>query len=305
MKYYFALQYKMLNRQLRAFGLYPIVGYLLALVLFIGSSWYIFSKTEYAAYIYAFLALSPLSLLSETKRTNFLKSCFSAEDYSKIRIAENLALVLPFIVFLGFKKEWLLLLGLALVASLLSRIHFKNQLNYTIPTPFYKNPFEFIIGFRTTIGLIIFAYFLTIMGISVGNFNLGVFSLIVVFLTSFSYYTQPDSQFYVWIFSHSATVFLLDKVKIGIGYITILALPVLLGLGYFFPEKWSLLLIFLGLGYLYLSTIILAKYAAYPRAMNLPESIFIVVSVFFPPFLLFVLPFFYRRSIKNLNTVLA
>jgi len=89
-----------------------------------------------------------------------------------------------------------------------------------------------------------FAYFLTIMGISVGNFNLGVFSLLVIFLTSFSFYTQPDSQFYVWI-------------------------------------------------------------AAFPSAMNLPESILIVASVFFPPFLLFVLPFFYRRSIKNLNTVLS
>ena len=143
------------------------------------------------------------------------------------------------------------------------------------------------------------------MGISVGNFNLGVFSLLVIFLTSFSFYTQPDSQFYVWIFSHTATSFLIDKIKIGIGYVTILALPILLGLGYFFPEKSSLLLIFLGLGYLYLGTIILAKYAAFPRAMNLPESILIVASVFFPPILLFVLPFFYRRSIKNLNTVLS
>jgi len=105
----------------------------------------------------------------------------------------------------------------------LAKIHFKNQLNYTIPTPFYKKPFEFIIGFRTAIGMIGFAYFLTIMGISVGNFNLGIFSLLVVFLTSFSFYAQPDSQFYVWIFSHSSATFLLDKIKIGIGYITILA----------------------------------------------------------------------------------
>jgi len=305
MKYYFTLQYKILNRHLRAFGLYPILGYLLGVILFVAGSLYLFSKTEYAAYIYAFLALSPLSLLSETKRTDFLKSCFSVQDYSKIRMSENLILIFPFLIFLGFKKEWLVLLGLTFVAILLAKIHFKNQLNYTIPTPFYKKPFEFIIGFRTAIGMIGFAYFLTIMGISVGNFNLGIFSLLVVFLTSFSFYAQPDSQFYVWIFSHSSATFLLDKIKIGIGYITILALPILLGLGYFFPEKWRLLLLFLGLGYLYLSTIILAKYAAFPRAMNLPESIFIVVSVLFPPFLLFVIPFFYRRSIKNLNTILA
>ena len=131
MKHYFTLQYKMLNRHLWAFGLPPIIGYLLAIILFVGGSWYIFSKTEYAAYIYAFFALSPLTYLSETKRIDFLKSCFSAQDYSKIRIAENLVLVFPFLIFLGFKNEWLVLLGLTLVAIIFARIHFKNQLNYT------------------------------------------------------------------------------------------------------------------------------------------------------------------------------
>ncbi len=305
MKYYFTLQYRMLNRHLRAFGLYPILGYLLAILLFIGGSFYIFSKTEYAAYIYAFFALSPLTLLSETKRTDFLKSCFPAKDYLKIRIAENLLVTLPFLLFLAFKNEWLVLLALALIAALMARFHFNNQFNYTLPTPFYKRPFEFIVGFRTTIGMIGFAYFLTIMGISVGNFNLGIFSLLVIFLTSFSFYAQPDSQFLVWIFSNTSRSFLIDKIKTGMAYVTVLALPILVGLGYFFLEKWNILLVFWGLGYLYLLTIILAKYAAFPRAMNLPESIFIVASIFFPPFLLFVIPFFYRRSIKNLNTVLA
>lgn len=304
MKYYFTLQFKMLNRHLRAFGLYPILGYLLAMLLFVGGSFYIFSKTEYATYIYAFFALSPLTLLSETKRTDFLKSCFSLKDYFKIRVTENLVLTLPFLIFLAFKNEWIILFGLALTAALMARFHFNNQLNYTLPTPFYKRPFEFIVGFRTTIGVIGFAYFLTIMGISVGNFNLGIFSLLVIFLASFSFYAQPDSQFLVWIFSNTSRSFLVDKVITGIVYVTVLALPILIGMVYFFPKKWDILLIFWGLGYLYLLTIILGKYAAFPRAMNLPESIFIVASIFFPPFLLFVIPFFYRRSIKNLNTVL-
>jgi len=305
MKYYFTLQYKMLNRQLRAFGLYPILGYLLAGLLFVGGSFYLFSKTEYAPYFYALFALSPLTLLSETKRTDFLQSCFNLKDYLKVRITENLIITLPFILFLAFKNEWMVLLGLTSMATLMAKFHFNNQLNYTLPTPFYKRPFEFIVGFRTTIGVIVFAYFLTVMGISVGNFNLGIFSLLVIFLTSFSFYTQPDSQFLVWIYAITSRSFLIDKIKTGILYVTVLALPILLGLGYFFPEKWTILLIFWGLGYIYLLTIILAKYAAFPRAMNLPESIFIVVSVFFPPFLLFVIPFFYRRSIKNLNAVLA
>lgn len=88
MQYYFTLQYKTLNRHLKAFGLMPIIGYLLAILIFILGSFYLFSKTTYAAYIYAFFALSPLSLLSETKRNDFLKSCFLAKTYQQIRIAK-------------------------------------------------------------------------------------------------------------------------------------------------------------------------------------------------------------------------
>jgi len=294
----------MLNRHLKAFGLIPVLGYLLAILVFIIGSFYIFSKTEYAAYIYAFFAISPLTLLSETKRNDFLKTCFVDKDYWNIRIVENLIIVVPFLLFLVFKNEWIIGGGLALVAGLMARFHFNNQLNYTIPTPFYKYPFEFTIGFRTTFGMVFFAYFLTVMGISVGNFNLGIFSLLLIFLTSFSFYAEPDSQFYVWIYSNKSLSFLLDKIKIGLAYLTVLALPILVSLGCFFSDKIHFLLIGLSLGYIYLLTIILAKYAAFPRGMNLPETLFIIGGVFFPPFLLFVIPSFYRRSIKNLNTVL-
>jgi len=213
-------------------------------------------------------------------------------------------LTFPFVLFLGYQQQWLIGLGLVVIAGLMVRFHFNNQLNYTIPTPFYKYPFEFTVGFRTSIGMFLLAYFLTVMSIGVDNFNLGVFALLLIFLTSFSFYALPDSQFYVWIFSSTAKAFLLDKIKIALFYVTLLALPILLSLGYFFPEKMKLLLAFQGLGYIYLFTIILAKYAAFPRAMNLPETIFIVASVFFPPFLLFTIPFFYRQSIKKLSPIL-
>jgi len=294
----------MLNRHLKAFGLPPIIGYLLAIVFFIGGSTYLFYKTEYAAYIYPFFALSSLSLLSETKRNDFLKTCFMDKDYWKIRLAENLLMALPFVLFLLYQQAWLIGFGLVIIAGLMARFHFNNQLNYTIPTPFYKYPFEFTVGFRTSIAMFLFAYFLTVMSIRVGNFNLGAFALLLVFLTSFSFYALPDSQFYVWIFSSTSKAFLLDKIKIALFYITLLALPILLSLGYSFPEKTKLLLGFQVLGYVYLCTIILAKYAAFPRAMNLPETLFIVASVFFPPFLLFTIPFFYRQSIKKLSPIL-
>jgi len=295
----------MLNRQLKAFGLLPIVGYILAIIIFVGISMYLFYKTEYAPYIYAFFALSPLSLLSETKRNDFLKNCFVQKDYGVVRLIENSIVALPFIVFLVYQQEFLIALISLIIAFLMARIHFNNQLNYTIPTPFYKKPFEFTVGFRTSIGMFIFAYFLTFMSISVGNFNLGIFALLLVFFTTFSFYFQPDSQFYVWIFSTTSKAFLWEKMKIALVYSTLLALPILISLSYYFPDKLRLLLLFQLLGIIYLWTIILAKYAAFPAAMNVIESIFISLSVVFPPFLLFVIPFFYKKSVRKLDGVLT
>ncbi len=295
----------MLNRHLKEFGLPPIVGYLLAIILFAGISVFLFYKTEYAAYIYPFFALSSLSLLSETKRNDFLKACFIDKDYWAVRLMENLLMTLPFVLFLGYQQQWLIGLGLLIIGGLMARFQINHQLNYTIPTPFYKYPFEFTVGFRTSIAMFLFAYFLTIMSISVGNFNLGAFALLLIFLTSCSFYALPDSQFYVWIFSSTAKAFLLDKIKIALFYVTLLALPILLSLGYCFPEKIKLLLAFQGVGFIYLCTIVLAKYAAFPRAMNLPETLFIVASVFFPPFLLFTVPFFTKKATKKLSSVLS
>ncbi|MEM1122320.1 MAG: ABC transporter permease [Bacteroidota bacterium] len=305
MQYYFTLQYKMLNRHFKAFGLLPFFGYLWSSLLFIIGSIYLFYKTEYAAIIYVFFALVPLTLLSETKRNDFLKSCFIIKEYWQIRIAENLSTATPFVPLLVYKGEWLVLLALLLLAGLMARFPVNHQWHYTIPTPFYQKPFEFTVGFRKTFGLIFFAYFLTVMGITADNFNLGIFSLLLIFLTSFSFYGEPESSFYVWIYAHKAKRFLWEKISIGIQYAMVLALPIVLSLGYFFPSQLQFLLIALGVGFLYLLTIILAKYAAFPRAMNLPETLLVIVGVFFPPFLLFVLPFFYQRSTKKLNDILG
>jgi hypothetical protein len=54
-----------------------------------------------------------------------------------------------------------------------------------------------------------------------------------------------------------------------------------------------------------LTTIILAKYAAFPHQVNLPQFVILAVSVWFPPLLIAVIPFFYRQSVKRLNEILT
>ncbi len=106
-RYYFSLQYRMLNRQLSDFGLHPLAAYLLSVAAFIGLSVYLFLKTEYAVYIYCALATGFTYMLSESGRNGFLKTCFSADEYYTIRIIENALLALPFVTFLMYKSAFL------------------------------------------------------------------------------------------------------------------------------------------------------------------------------------------------------
>jgi hypothetical protein len=49
---------------------------------------------------------------------------------------------------------------------------------------------------------------------------------------------------------------------------------------------------------------LLGKYAFFPTTMNLPQGLLMAFSFLFPPMLLFLLPYFYRRCIHQLNPIL-
>lgn len=305
MKEYFILQFKMTNRKLTSYGLNPIIGFFLLFVVFIGLSIYLFSKSEFAEYVFILIALSFISKLNETKRNDFLKYCFRDTEYRKLRLIENLIIVLPFIVFLAYKQLFPSVIILIIFSLLMALVNFNRTFNFTIPTPFNKKPFEFIIGFRNTFYLFFFAYFLTFMAVSVANFNLGVFALLLVFLISLSFYSKLENEYYVWTFIDTPKGFIIKKIKAGIVYSTILVIPIFIVLSIFFFDEIYSLLIFMLLGYVYLITIILAKYSAYPNEMNLPQGILIGISLLFPPILIGIIPFFYLQSIKRLNDILV
>ncbi|OYT17171.1 MAG: ABC transporter permease [Bacteroidetes bacterium 4572_77] len=304
MKVYFLLQFKMANRKWHDFGLHPAVGFFLLIIGFIIASVYLFSKTEFAQSLYVFVALGLTSKMSELNRNDFLKHCFKTSAYYKLRLLENAIVASPFIAFLIYKQMFLGAIALTTLALLMALINTHRNTSFTTPTPFHKRPFEFLVGFRNTFFLVFGAYFLTFMSISVGNFNLGVFALLLVFALSLSFYSKPENEYYVWIFKDKPNSFLLRKIKTGLYYSTILSLPILLALIIFFSKETYTLLMFLLLAYVYLGSIILAKYAAYPNEINMPQAILIGLSLLFPPMLLAIIPFFYMQSVKRLNDLL-
>jgi hypothetical protein len=304
MKEYLKLQFKMLNRKMIDFGLPILIGYTFLPLIFILGSNYLFRKTAFANYLFGLLAVIVVSKLSEPNRNNFLKSIFSKKKYRNLRILENIIYCMPFTLFLIYKKQFIFSLLLNLAVIITALFNFGTTLNITIPTPFSKKPFEFTVGFRKTFYMFPIAYFLTYISISVGNFNLGVFSILFMALICFSYYSEIENEYFIWNFKQSSKEFLLDKTKTCLTYFTLLTVPSIISLSISFYNEIAVLMILFILCYAYLLTIILGKYSAFPNNMRLPQGILILMSFAFPPILFVVIPLFYSQSIKKLNTIL-
>jgi hypothetical protein len=301
---YCTLQFRLINRHLSDFGLHPVAGYLLLSFIFISCSLYLFYSIEYAPFIYAFVGLSLTAIPAEMNRVSFLKTLFSFKDYSAVRMIENVMLVLPFFIFLCVKAEWLVGLALLTGSVLLSFLRMNNSFALTLPTPFYKYPFEYTLGFRQLYFLILFAYFLTTMAVVHSNVNLGIFSLLLILLTCLTFYTTPENDFYVWIHSMSPAQFIRHKILISFVYSTILCLPIIITFVINSPVHLKYVAVIYLIGQLYITATLLGKYAFFPSALNLPQLIVMGFSFVFPPLLLLIIPYFYRRSIQQLKPIL-
>ena len=187
MKDYFILQLTMANRKMKEAGMNPAVCYFLMLVLFFLFSEYIFQKTEFAKYLAIFTCMSIQIQLSEKNRTEFLLSTFGDKTKNKLRIIENLIICIPFFIILIYKNQFLEASILLLGSIVFAFLKLQDVLNITLSTPFSKNLFEFSVGFRKTFFIFPIAYILTIIAIKVDNLNLGIFSFLLLFLTTIFY----------------------------------------------------------------------------------------------------------------------
>ena len=294
----------MSNRKLTEFGLPLFLAYIILFIGFFGLSVYLFSNTDFAEYFYILLGLGLLIKLTDRKRNEFLKLCFSENNYLKLRFLENLVAIMPFVLFLVYQKSYPAIPVLVVFAAILTFIDFNTSLNFNIPTPFYKRPFELTVGVRYTLFIFPIAYFLTYISVSVGNFNIGVFSMLLVFMITLSYYSKLENEYYVWSFSLTPKEFLAEKIKTGLPYSTLAIIPIVIPLGIYFYPQLETLVTFVILGYSYIITLILAKYSVYPNEMNIPQGILIAISFIFPPILVGIIPYFYHQSSKRLNGIL-
>ncbi|MEP7321677.1 MAG: ABC transporter permease [Saprospiraceae bacterium] len=305
MKFYVSLQYRMFKRQLSAFGIHPLLGQILIVILFIGFAYILFNRTQYASYLIVLAGVYSITLLAESKRNTFLRSIFSLKKYRIIRLIENIAVALPFGIVLLFQGEFVKCGLLILIAWILSTNSIDNKISYKIVTPFSRHPFEFTVGFRNTFIGILFAYFLAIISIKAGNFNLGIFAMLLIVAICISYYLEMEDDFFIWIYKGSPEGFLKYKLKIALGYCTVLCIPIWILLAIIYPGRLMVLFIFFLLGLSYLIAILFGKYAYYPNQPSVSQAVLVGSCIFFPPLLLFVIPHLYFKSTKSLNVLLS
>ena len=296
---------KIASRKFTDFGVKPSLGFLLIFVGFIVLSEYLFRQIQFAPYLYVFISWSLTATLSAQKRNDFLQLCFHKNDYLKVRMIENSLVTFPFLAFLVYKQFFLIAFILFAVALFLAWSNFRMETNFTLPTPFYKKPFEFIVGFRKSILGILGAILVEFIAISVNNFNLGIFAFALLFLIILSFYTSPEDEIYVWNYNVKPSQFLLSKIKIALGYSSLLTIPFGITLTAFYPEKYLIFIALLLIGLLLIVAVLLAKYAAYPSEMSLSEGIVIALGVSFPPLLLIFIPYFYFKAIQKLTPYLG
>lgn len=285
-------------------GLSAALGWVLLGVGFVVLSKYLFFKTAYAPLLYGITAVGVATQLGARGRNDQLRLIFSDGHYRWIRVLENSLVGLPFVLYLLYEQQYKYALGLLPVLMLLALWRFRWGSRRVLPTPFGRIPFEFPTGYRKAILVPIIAYFLVGKGIQVGNFYLSLFGLALLLLTALYYYSTLEHPFFVWVFRGGGGVFLRGKIRdacVGAGLLTVVAVVLIIG---FFPENfWWVLGVEL-IGCLLLIVSILAKYSDFPREMGVPQAFLLAIGCLFPPLLLPIALFFYRRAVARLNLLL-
>lgn len=301
---YFKLQFRIMERYLHDFGFSKYLLIPGIILFYIISYFFILQYPTWGSYLISLLNFQVLFHFSEFRRNDFLRSLFSTIDYHKIRIIENFLGSIGTIIILLFSNHAELCIILMVVCILFVFISTNNFWSRPILTPFYRKPFEFIVGFRKTWLLILLLYTFSILGILFSNENLSLFCMFCICLTSCSYYQNPEDPIIMWNQTRSPTQFLWFKIYRGILQLTLLILPILILQFAFFPEDFFKPVLLWGMGMLIIPFVITLKYAVFPRKINITEGFIMGLCLMFYPLILAIIPYYYYKSIQNLKKLL-
>lgn len=113
LKHYLSLQFKLLNRNIRDFGMNPLLAYVLIFGLIAGLGTLVFQKmSDYAPYIIIGVCVLLQMRLSQKQRSDFLHIVYSYKTKRLLRMTENLIISIPFVTLLLIENQYIAALGL-------------------------------------------------------------------------------------------------------------------------------------------------------------------------------------------------
>jgi hypothetical protein len=97
---------------------------------------------------------------------------------------------------------------------------------------------------------------------------------------------------------------LFSKIKTAILFSTLLALPIAIVLVTFFSQNIGILSLSFLAGWAFLISVIVSKYSAYPDEMNITQGILLALCIWFPPILVILIPYLFKKSENQLSGLL-
>ena len=291
-------------RRVAGWGVNPYVALALIGLGYLFVSETLFKKTDYAPQVLIVLMLTFQMRLLRKERNEFLEMAFLSKRHRLIRIIENLLIASPFLISMLVHRSFIEALVAVVISIAITFTSTKTRTSWVMPTPFGKRPFEFTVGFRNSYLPMIGAYALLPMAYAYHNSNWGIVSLVFLTLIILGFFSKPEHEMYVWNYAKTPPKFLFSKAIQSLRQASLLIIPLGVILLIIFPENSIKILSFTGLALAYIILIIMAKYSAYPEEMNIPQGILIGMTLYFPPLLVVVIPYFYFQAIQKLQALL-
>lgn len=304
MNYYFQLQITRIKRWFDNIGIPPVIGLIGGSILFVIFAQLLFHKVSYAALLLACFGLSLVIRLSSAKRNELIHLLFGKRKSQQIRVIENLIVAAPFTAYLMYEQQWWMSLAMLGGSIGLALITFNQSFNLAIPTPYKRLVFEYTVGFRIYLWLIIVLYYIFAQSILVQNFSLSMFCLLVFSLLGMSFLMVQEHRYFIWLYTKSTHEFLLHKVGRSAIAVSVITVPLLVMMLYTYRDQWLLIVGAYILGIIYQAYGLLAKYSSYPRHMSPVQAILFIVSLLFLPLIPLLSISYYRRTEKTLIQLL-
>lgn len=266
---------------------------------------------EYGEIIAAALFVSTMySLTPKKKEREWL--FFYKNIYSYLLLINTL-IALPFLILFFYLNYHYALAFTLIFTPLISFLYFNFSFSILekINLSFLMKDFEFIEGVRKYWYIHLITTVISIIGFSVGNYNLATAGYVFFIITIGFYYQKIEPIYWIWISEDKSTGFVNLKIASVLKKVLLLSV-IFFACNVFFTKNLNILFVIFA-SCLGVINCMLSKYAYLNSLFSIQISLGISVGIlligFFNPFLLVIgLMYFYflkRKAIYNITQIMA